>query len=103
MIGIASLTDTKNVKNMIVTLLFLQMTMVGVFAALDAIVFYIFWELSLVPMLYIIGAWGGPLRIYASVKFGFGKGQCHSKFKGACYDEKYKRKNKKLRNKNNLF
>ena len=69
MIGIASLTDTKNVKNMIVTLLFLQMTMVGVFAALDAIVFYVFWELSLVPMLYIIGAWGGPLRIYASIKF----------------------------------
>ncbi len=69
MIGIASLTDTKNEKNMIVTLLFLQMTMAGVFAALDGIVFYIFWELSLVPMLYIIGAWGGPLRIYASVKF----------------------------------
>jgi NADH-quinone oxidoreductase subunit M len=69
MIGIASLTDTPNVKNMIITLLFLQMTMIGVFAALDAIVFYVFWELSLVPMLYIIGAWGGPLRIYASVKF----------------------------------
>ena len=69
MIGIASLTDTKDEKNMIITLLFLQMTMVGVFAALDAIVFYVFWELSLVPMLYIIGAWGGPLRIYASVKF----------------------------------
>lgn len=69
MIGIASLTDTKDVKNMIITLLFLQMTMVGVFAALDAIVFYVFWELSLVPMLYLIGAWGGPLRVYASVKF----------------------------------
>ncbi|OHD99673.1 MAG: NADH-quinone oxidoreductase subunit M [Sulfurimonas sp. RIFCSPHIGHO2_12_FULL_36_9] len=69
MIGIASLGETKDIKNMIVTLLFLQMTMVGVFAALDAIVFYLFWELSLVPMLYIIGAWGGPLRIYASVKF----------------------------------
>jgi len=69
MIGIASLTDTPNEKNMIITLLFLQMTMVGVFAALDAIVFYVFWELSLVPMLYIIGAWGGPLRVYASVKF----------------------------------
>ncbi|MDF1874782.1 NADH-quinone oxidoreductase subunit M [Sulfurimonas sp. SAG-AH-194-I05] len=69
LIGIASLTDTKNVKNMIITLLMLQMTMVGVFVALDAIIFYIFWELSLVPMLYIIGAWGGPLRIYASVKF----------------------------------
>ena len=69
MIGIASLTETPNVKNMIITLLFLQMTMVGVFAALDAIVFYVFWELSLVPMVYIIGAWGGPLRIYASIKF----------------------------------
>jgi len=69
MIGIASLTETPNVKNMIVTLLFLQMTMVGVFSALDGIVFYVFWELSLVPMLYIIGAWGGPLRIYASIKF----------------------------------
>jgi len=69
MIGIASLSPTKNEKNMIITLLFLQMTMVGVFAALDAIVFYVFWELSLVPMLYIIGAWGGPLRIYASIKF----------------------------------
>ncbi|SFV54603.1 NADH-ubiquinone oxidoreductase chain M [hydrothermal vent metagenome] len=68
-LGIASLTDTPNVKYMIVTLLFLQMTMAGVFAALDAIVFYTFWELSLVPMLYIIGAWGGPLRVYASIKF----------------------------------
>jgi len=69
MLGIASLTDTKDVKNMIITLLFLQMTMSGVFVALDAILFYVFWELSLVPMLYIIGAWGGPLRVYASIKF----------------------------------
>jgi NADH-quinone oxidoreductase subunit M len=69
LLGIGALTDTPNVKYMIITLLFLQMTMAGVFAALDAIVFYVFWELSLVPMLYIIGAWGGPLRIYASIKF----------------------------------
>ncbi|HIC11894.1 MAG TPA: NADH-quinone oxidoreductase subunit M [Sulfurimonas sp.] len=69
MIGIASLSPTHSIKNMIITLLFLQMTMIGVFAALDAIVFYVFWELSLVPMLYLIGAWGGPNRIYASVKF----------------------------------
>ena len=68
-IGIASLTETRRVKDMIITLLFLEMTMVGVFASLDAIIFYVFWELSLVPMLYIIGAWGGPLRIYASIKF----------------------------------
>lgn len=69
LIGIASLTETRRIKDLIITLLFLEMTMVGVFAALDAIVFYVFWELSLVPMLYIIGAWGGPLRIYASIKF----------------------------------
>lgn len=69
LIGIISLGDTRRIKDMIITLLFLEMTMVGVFSALDAIVFYIFWELSLVPMLYIIGQWGGPLRIYASIKF----------------------------------
>jgi NADH-quinone oxidoreductase subunit M len=69
LIGMMSMSITENVKNMIITLLFLEMTMVGVFVALDAIVFYLFWELSLVPMLYIIGAWGGPLRVYASVKF----------------------------------
>jgi len=69
LIGMMSMTITKNIKNMIITLLFLEMTMIGVFVALDAIIFYVFWELSLVPMLYIIGAWGGPLRIYASVKF----------------------------------
>ena len=68
-IGMVSMGETKNIKNMIITLLFLEMTMLGVFVALDAIIFYLFWELSLVPMLYIIGAWGGPLRIYASIKF----------------------------------
>lgn len=69
LIGMASMGETKNIKNMIISLLFLEMTMIGVFVALDAILFYLFWELSLVPMLYIIGAWGGPLRIYASIKF----------------------------------
>ncbi len=69
LIGMISMSITENIKNMIITLLFLEMTMMGVFVALDAIIFYLFWELSLVPMLYIIGAWGGNLRIYASVKF----------------------------------
>lgn len=69
MIGVIGLTEKKDLKNMIITILFLEMTMVGVFVALDAIIFYVFWELSLVPMLYIIGAWGGKLRIYASIKF----------------------------------
>ena len=69
LIGMASMGETKNIKNMIISLLFLEMTMIGVFVALDAIIFYLFWELSLVPMLYIVGAWGGPLRVYAAIKF----------------------------------
>ena len=69
MISLIGLTDTKNIKNMIITVLFLEMAMIGVFVALDAIIFYVFWEFSLVPMLYIIGAWGGPRRVYASIKF----------------------------------
>jgi len=69
MISLVGLTERKDLKNLILTVLFLEMTMVGVFLALDAIIFYVFWELSLVPMLYIIGAWGGKRRIYAAVKF----------------------------------
>ncbi len=69
LIGIVSLSITKNLKNLIISLLFLEVTMVGVFVSLDAIVFYLFWEFSLVPMLYIIGAWGGEKRVYAAVKF----------------------------------
>ena len=71
LLGIILLDETKidNMKNMIVSLLFLEMTMIGVFVTLDAILFYLYWELSLVPMLYIIGAWGGPTRVYAAIKF----------------------------------
>jgi len=69
LLGMIGMNIEKDIKNMIISLLFLEMTMIGVFVALDAIVFYLFWELSLVPMLYIIGAWGGPLRVYASIKF----------------------------------
>ena len=69
MISLIGLSKLKNEKNLIVTVLFLEMTMVGVFSTLDVIVFYLFWELSLVPMLYIIGAWGAEKRIYAAVKF----------------------------------
>ena len=71
MISIIGLTEKRNLKYLIITVLFLEMTMIGVFVALDAIVFYLFWELSLVPMLYIVGAWGGNLRIYAAIKFFF--------------------------------
>lgn len=41
----------------------------GVFAALDAVLFYVFWEASLIPMFLIIGIWGGPNRVYAAIKF----------------------------------
>ena len=49
--------------------LVLQGLMVGVFSALDALLFYVFFEAMLVPMFLIIGIWGGPNRIYATVKF----------------------------------
>ncbi|RJQ45209.1 MAG: NADH-quinone oxidoreductase subunit M [Gaiellales bacterium] len=49
--------------------LFLETGMLGVFAARDLFLFYIFWEIMLIPMYFIIGVWGGPRRIYAAVKF----------------------------------
>jgi len=49
--------------------LILEGLMIGVFAALDALLFYVFWEAMLVPMFIIIGVWGGERRIYATVKF----------------------------------
>ena len=69
LIGMIALSIEKDLKNMILTLLFLEVAMVGVFVSLDAVIFYLFWEFSLVPMLYIIGAWGGEKRLYAAVKF----------------------------------
>jgi NADH-quinone oxidoreductase subunit M len=50
-------------------LLILQTGMVGVFVSLDTFLFYVFWEVMLIPMYFLIGIWGGPRRIYASVKF----------------------------------
>ena len=50
-------------------LLILQTGMVGVFISLDTFLFYVFWEVMLIPMYFLIGIWGGPRRIYASVKF----------------------------------
>ncbi len=49
--------------------LIMEGLMIGVFAALDAMLFYVFWEAMLVPMFIIIGIWGGANRIYASIKF----------------------------------
>ena len=49
--------------------LIMEGLMVGVFSALDAILFYVFWEAMLVPMFLIIGIWGGKNRVYATIKF----------------------------------
>ncbi len=49
--------------------LMMEGVMVGVFAALDAMLFYVFWEAMLIPMFLIIGIWGGPRRVYATIKF----------------------------------
>lgn len=49
--------------------LFLETGMLGVFTALDFFLFYVFWEVSLVPMYFLIGIWGGPRREYAAIKF----------------------------------
>ncbi len=69
MIALIALSIDKDVKNLVLTVLFLEVTMVGVFVILDVVWFYAFWELSLVPMLYIIGGWGGERRLYAAIKF----------------------------------
>lgn len=49
--------------------LIMEGSMIGVFSALDAVLFYVFWEAMLIPMFLIIGVWGGPNRIYATMKF----------------------------------
>jgi NADH-quinone oxidoreductase subunit M len=49
--------------------LIMESLMIGVFAALDAVIFYIFWEAMLIPMFLIIGIWGGSNRVYATIKF----------------------------------
>src|SRR3954451_18432646 len=57
------------VKEYMVSFLILEVGMIGVFVALDLFLFYIFWEIVLVPMYLIIGIWGGGNRIYATIKF----------------------------------
>jgi len=49
--------------------LIMEGLMIGVFAAMDAMLFYVFWEAMLIPMFIVIGIWGGPRRVYATIKF----------------------------------
>ncbi len=66
---LASWHITKHVKEYMIAMLVLETGMVGVFISLDLFLFYVFWELMLIPMYLLIGIWGGPRRIYAAIKF----------------------------------
>ncbi len=59
----------KRVKEFMICMLVMETAMLGVFCALDAILFFVFWEAMLIPMALLIGVWGGPRKIYAAIKF----------------------------------
>jgi len=59
----------KRIAQYFAAFLILEGLMIGVFAALDGALFYVFWEAMLIPMFIIIGVWGGPRRVYATIKF----------------------------------
>jgi len=65
----ASWPITKHVKAYCILFLLLETGMLGVFLALDFFLFYVFWEVMLLPMYFLIGVWGGPRREYAAIKF----------------------------------
>jgi len=70
LVVIASWNNVKqDIHYYLAAFLILEGLMVGVFCALDAILFYVFFEAMLIPMFLIIGIWGGPRRVYATVKF----------------------------------
>jgi NADH-quinone oxidoreductase subunit M len=60
---------SQRLKPYMFCMLFLETGMLGVFCALDLVLFYVFWEVMLIPMYFLIGVWGGKRRIYAAVKF----------------------------------
>ncbi|MEN8183816.1 MAG: NADH-quinone oxidoreductase subunit M [Myxococcota bacterium] len=59
----------RSVKSFVFFMLFLETGMLGAFVSLNLFQFYVFWELMLIPMYFIIGVWGGPRRVYAAMKF----------------------------------
>jgi NADH-quinone oxidoreductase subunit M len=61
--------EPKNVRFFVANILILQSGMYGTFLAVDLFLFYVFWEVVLIPMFFLIGLWGGQERIYATVKF----------------------------------
>jgi NADH-quinone oxidoreductase subunit M len=66
---LASWTIQHRVKEFFLMLLVLQTGMLGVFLALDLFLFYVFWEVMLIPMYFLIGVWGHERRLYAAIKF----------------------------------
>src|SRR5271169_3664812 len=59
----------EHVKGFFVSLLVIETAMIGVFVSLDLFLFFVFWEMTLIPMYFLIGMWGHDRRIYAAVKF----------------------------------
>ena len=62
-------TITNRLKDFLITILFMETLMIGVFCSLDLVVFYLFFEAGLIPMFLIIGIWGGERRVYSAFKF----------------------------------
>ncbi len=59
----------KKIREYIISFLLIETAMIGTFLAMDLVLFYVFWELMLIPMFLLIGVWGGDRRIYSAVKF----------------------------------
>ena len=66
---IASFGIEKSIRGYFAMFLLLETGMIGVFCSLDMFLFYVFWELMLLPMYFLIGVWGGPRKEYAAIKF----------------------------------
>jgi len=66
---LASWSVKEKIKEYLIFMLLLETGMLGAFVALDLFLFYVFWEVMLVPMYFLIGVWGGTRRIYAALKF----------------------------------
>ena len=67
--ALASWSIDKHVKGYLMLFLLLETGVLGVFLSLDFFLFYVFWEVMLLPMYFLIGVWGGPRREYAAIKF----------------------------------
>jgi NADH-quinone oxidoreductase subunit M len=66
---LASWSVTERIKEYLISMLLLETGMLGAFVAIDLFLFYVFWEVMLVPMYFLIGVWGGTRRVYAALKF----------------------------------